>query len=339
MAGFFLLFNQFDTGDETTGFRLPSGEFDVPILLNDKRFDPSTGLLAFDLMNTDGILGDKFLANGKIQPFFQVRPRRYRFRLIDGGPSRFLQLFLTDTNNLSAHNTFFQIANDGNLLPKPLQVESVRLGVAERGDIIVDFSKFAGKSIYLENRLQQTDGRKPGSVLNAGQGDLIIRFDVVLPNVADNSQDPATITKFYSLPSTATAPRVTRTFNFVRNNGQWMINGQLMDCNTTRFTVQKNSVEKWVLVNSSGGWQHPIHIHFEEHQILSRNGVATASNSVEKARKDVTRLQFNETVELYFRFRDFKGFYPLHCHNLVHEDHAMMLKWAIDDTGDTNSQP
>jgi FtsP/CotA-like multicopper oxidase with cupredoxin domain len=339
MAGFYLLFNQFDTGDETTGFRLPSGEFDVPMMFNDKIFDSATGLLAFDLMNTDGILGDKFLVNGIIQPFFQVRPRRYRLRWLNGGPSRFYQLFLTDPNNLSANNAFFQIANDGNLMPKPVQVTSVRLGVAERCDVIIDFSKYAGKSIFIENRLQQTDGRKPGSVLAAGQGNNMVRIDVNLPSVADNSQDPATITKFYSLPSTTATPRVTRTFNFVRSNGQWQINGQVMDCNTTRFTVQKNSVEKWVLVNSSGGWQHPIHIHFEEHQILSRNGVATASNSVEKSRKDVTRLQFNETVELFFRFRDFKGFYPLHCHNLVHEDDAMMLKWAIDDTGDTNSQP
>jgi FtsP/CotA-like multicopper oxidase with cupredoxin domain len=339
LAGFFTLFNQFDTGDETTGFRLPSGEFDVPMMFNDKVFDPTTGLLAFDLFNLDGILGDKFLVNGKIQPFFQVHPRRYRLRWLDAGPSRFYQLFVTDPNNLSAHNTFFHIANDGNLLPKPLQVESVRLGVAERADVIIDFSKFAGKSIFLENRLQQTDGRKPGNVLAAGQGNNLVRFDVVLPQVADNSKDPATITKFYSLPSTAATPRVTRTFRFERTNGQWAINGQFVDCNNTRFTVQKNSVEKWVLQNNSGGWQHPIHIHFEEHQILSRNGVKTAANSVENARKDVTRLQFNETVELFFRFRDFKGFYPLHCHNLVHEDHAMMLKWAIDDVGDTNGQP
>src|SRR5437773_6143358 len=187
------LFNQFDNGDETNGagFRLPSGEFDVNIMLNDKVFDPNTGLLFFDIFNLDGILGDKFLANGKIQPFFQVHPRRYRFRFVDGGPSRFYQMFLTDLNNLSAHNAFWQISSDGNLLPKPVQVESFRMGVAQRADIIIDFSAFAGRSIYLENRLEQQDGRGPtGNVLAAGQGNLVVRFDVVLPPVQAHRPNP-----------------------------------------------------------------------------------------------------------------------------------------------------
>ena len=113
------------------------------------------GLLAFDLFNLDGILGDKFLVNGKIQPFFNVQPRRYRFRLLDTGPSRFYQFFLTDLNNLGATNPFWVIANDGNLLPAPVQVQSVRIGVAERVDVLIDFSQFAGKTISLENRLNQ----------------------------------------------------------------------------------------------------------------------------------------------------------------------------------------
>src|SRR5262245_3710782 len=341
LAGFYLLFNQFDTGDETTGFHLPSGEFDVPMLFSDRVFDPTTGLLAFDLFNTDGILGDKFLVNGKIQPFFSVHPRRYRLRWIDGGPSRFYQLFLTDTSNPSKRIPFWLIANDGNLLPRPLQVESVRLGVAERADVIIDFSQFpVGSSIFLENRLEQISGRGPtGTVLGAGQGNMLLRFDVVLPGVVDSSLDPAFIPQFYPLPDKTAIPQVTRTFRFERTKGQWAINGQFVDCNVTRFTVKKNTVEKWILQNNSGGWQHPIHIHFEEHQILSRNGAPTAPSSVENARKDVTRVQFGERVEVLFRFRDFVGPFPLHCHNLVHEDHAMMLKWAIGDIGDAKPAP
>src|SRR6266568_2313948 len=84
------------TGDESTGFHLPSfPQFDIPLVFNDKVFDPNTGELVFDLFNLDGILGDKFLVNGVIQPFFQVQPRRYRFRLLDTGPSRFYEFFLT----------------------------------------------------------------------------------------------------------------------------------------------------------------------------------------------------------------------------------------------------
>jgi FtsP/CotA-like multicopper oxidase with cupredoxin domain len=340
LVGQYLLFNQFDTGDETTGFRLPSGQFDVPMMFADKVFDPNTGLAFFDLFNTDGILGDRFLVNGKIQPFFQVAPRRYRLRWTNTGPSRWVQFFLTDPNNLGASFPFFQIANDGNLLPKPVQVTSVELGVAERADVIIDFSKFRpGQSIMLENRLEQQDGRGPtGNILAAGQGNNYLRFDVVLPAVADNSQDPATITKFYDLPTIDLSNVVRRTFNFERGNGQWQINGQFADCNVNRFTVKQGSTELWTLQNSSGGWMHPIHIHFEEHQIVSRNG-APPPLAVERSRKDVVELHHNETVQIFFRFRDFLGRYPLHCHNVVHEDHAMMALWTIGTTGDTNPNP
>ena len=338
LYGQYLLFNQFDTGDETTGFRLPSGAFDVPMIVADRVFDDSSGALAFDLFNLDGILGDKFLVNGKIQPFFQVHPRRYRLRFTNGGPSRWVQLFLTDPHDLGTTIPFYQIANDGNLLPRPVSVSSVTLGVAERGDIIVDFSKFKpGSSIYLENRLEQTDGRGPtGNTLAAGRGISYLRFDVVLPTVPDPSADPATISKFYDLPSIATAGAVNRTFVFERGNGQWQVNGKFADCSVNRFTVRQNSTEVWTLINKSGGWMHPIHIHFEENQIISRNGGPPLPV---EGRKDVIQLRHNETVKIFFRFRDFLGRYPMHCHNMVHEDHAMMALWSIGTSGDTNSEP
>ncbi|TMH32463.1 MAG: hypothetical protein E6H63_02610, partial [Betaproteobacteria bacterium] len=116
LAGFYALFNQFDTGDELTGFHLPSfPQFDIHMMFADKVFDSRTGLLAFDLFNLDGILGDRFTVNGKIQPVLHVSPRRYRLRWLDAGPSRFYQFFLTDLNNLGAHNLFWQISTDGNL--------------------------------------------------------------------------------------------------------------------------------------------------------------------------------------------------------------------------------
>src|SRR5712692_8966339 len=141
LLGFYCLFNQFDTGDESTGFHLPSfPQFDIQLAFADKIYDPTTGQLVFDLFNLDGILGDKFLVNGVIQPFFNVQPRRYRFRLLDTGPSRFFEFFLTGAvgTNSPTTNPFFVIGNDGNLLPNPVQVNSVRIGVAERVDIIID---------------------------------------------------------------------------------------------------------------------------------------------------------------------------------------------------------
>jgi FtsP/CotA-like multicopper oxidase with cupredoxin domain len=348
LAGFYLLYNQFDTGNELTGFRLPGVpgsdfyapiQFDVPLMLADRVFDPSTGLLFFDLFNLDGILGDKFLVNGKIQPFFEVEPRRYRFRVLNSGPSRWYQVFLTDRGS-NTQIPFWMISNDGNLLPKPLNVRSITLAVAERQDIIIDFRAWAGKTLYFENRLEQVDGRGPtGNTLAAGAGNFVLQFRVKgSTSVSDGSADPSTM-RFYNLPDHTAPARVTRTFEFVRGNGQWQINGRLMDadCSTVRFRVKQNTVEHWILDNNSGGWMHPIHIHVEEFQILARNGVAPGVTEV--SRKDITPLHHNETVQLFFRFRDWEGRYPMHCHNVVHEDHAMMLRWDIDQQGDSTGTP
>ena len=344
LAGMYLLFNDHDTGDELTGFHLPSfPQFDMPMVFNDKVIDPTTGQIFFDLFNLDGFLGDRFLVNGKVQPVLHVSPRRYRFRWLDTGPSRFYQLFLTDLTNLSANNTFWQISTDGNLTDKPYQVSSARLGVSERVDVIVDFTGKAGKTFYIENRLQQTDGRGPigDNLFSAGQGDLLLKIVVDGPVVNDNSANPANITAFYGFPSTTDTPRVSRQFDFDNKNGNWTINDKLFACDDIRFQVLKNSVEKWTLNNKGRDWHHPVHIHFEEFQTLSINGQAPATSPlVQKGRKDVARLESRDTHVLFFRFRDFHGKYPIHCHNVVHEDHAMMARFDIVDTGgDTNSRP
>ena len=352
LTGFYCLFNDHDTGNETTGFRLPGVQassnfftpllYDVPMMLSDRVFDPSTGLLSFDLFNFDGILGDKFLVNGKIQPFFQVEPRRYRFRLLNAGPSRFYQVFLTD-QGANTQIPFYQISTDGNLLPHPVRVTNSIIAVAQRMDVIIDFKNFAGKTLYFENRMEQVDGRGPtGNTLAAGAGNFLLQFRVgTTVSHADASADPASGSMaFYSLPSKTATPRVSRSFRFERGNGMWQINGQIMssDCAQPRFQVQQNSIEYWTLQNNSGGWMHPVHIHFEEHQIISQN---LALLTTDVSRKDVYRLQHNASSQLFFRFRDFQGRYPFHCHNVVHEDHAMMLRWDIVPApgGDTNSQP
>lgn len=373
LTGFYCLFNNLDTGDESTGFHLPSfPQFDIPLHFSDRVFDPNTGDLVFDLFNLDGILGDKFLVNGVIQPFFQVEPRRYRFRLLDTGPSRFYEFFLTgNINSNPTTNPFWLIGTDGNLIPAPVQVTSVRIGPAERVDIIIDFSSLAGQTVYLENRLSQLNGQGPVAVDSqlfaqnepvntecstvlaktvpaikaAGSGDLILQFQVSGTAVQDGSADPRT-QKFYSLPTTTDTPRIVRTFKFDRLNGQWSVNGQFMDCGigpsgfseTFRFTVQENSSEHWLLTNLTGDWTHPVHIHLEEHQILSRNR-KLPTVATDLGRKDVTQLHPNERVELFFRFRDWLHKYPIHCHNVVHEDHAMMALWHIEATGDNIQVP
>lgn len=369
LAGMEFLFNAFDTGDETTGFRLPSffpyPRFDLPLIFADKLFTPE-GELCFDTFGLDGLVGDKFLVNGKMQPFMNVERRRYRFRLLDAGPSRFYQFFLTNPGNLNQQIKYWAITTtDGNFLTHPIQVPSVRLSVAERVDIIIDFNEIfqntGARTIRLENRLEQTNGRGPtDKILNAGQGNYLLEFRIVGDTPAqDDSKSPAQMiadAQAAGKPCTF-APicipprptdnaaaqedriRITRNFRFERGNGQWQINQQFVDCTRFRFKVQRNSAERWILRNNSGGWQHPIHIHMEEFQIVRRNDKLIQLGDIEFGRKDVLRLGFNEEVELLFRFRDFRGGYPMHCHNTIHEDHAMMLLFDVANDGDNLKDP
>jgi FtsP/CotA-like multicopper oxidase with cupredoxin domain len=368
LAGFHYIFNEFDTGNEATGFHLPTfPEFDIPLFLADKLFTPE-GELCFDTFEFDGLVGDKFTVNGRIQPFLEVQKRRYRFRILDGGPSRFYRLYLTNPDNTSQSIPFWQIANDGNLLPRPIEITSTLLSVAERADVIIDFKKIWDRfghpsRIWLENRLQQTNGRGPdGDILPPGNpAHVVLEFRFVGPDVvADGSFDPEPVS-FPNVPcspndcvfapiclprvptDTAASPtdriRLTRTFEFERTNGQWVINDRFMDCTRFRFTVQRNTAERWILRNNSGGWSHPIHIHLEEFRIVRRNGRLIQCGNVEFSRKDVARLGPNDEVEIVMRFRDFRGGYPMHCHNTVHEDHAMMLLWQVQDVGDNITQP
>src|SRR5215510_10936118 len=162
-----------DRGNETlvdgVNLRLPSGklldfgniDFDVNLIVSDAAFDQA-GQLFFDIFNTDGFLGDVPLVNMVYAPFFEVLPRKYRFRILNACMSRFWQLGLAD---LSGNTVPFQfIANDGNLVVNPIPNTALaggtldQQGTAERYDIVVDFSRFRiGDKIRLVNRLRMRD--------------------------------------------------------------------------------------------------------------------------------------------------------------------------------------
>ena len=326
LAGFHLYFDDVDSGNEQDpnpqALRLPSGAFDIPLMFTDKAFD-SAGKAWFDPFNFDGFLGDKWLVNGKIQPYFNVARRKYRFRMLDGGPSRNYGLALSNAAMMTL------IATDGNLLPAPILVPEVVLGVAQRRDVIIDFSQYPiGTEIILENIIEQRDGRMPtGKVLNPGSP--VLKFIVDRDAVGaeqDFSQVPPSLR---SLPvmDLATAQQHQRMFVFERKNGAWAINGNFFDGDIPTFTVKQGQPEIWTLKNGGGGWLHPIHIHLEESRILLRNG--GIPGIAEQGRHDVILLGPGDEVKIYIRFRTFLGKYVMHCHNTLHEDHAMMLRFDV----------
>ena len=122
-----------------------------------------------------------------------------------------------------------------------------------------------------------------------------------------------------------------RTFLLERNGGsgseiQWLINGLQFDPVASLADVRQGSGEVWTIANGGGGWVHPLHIHMEEHRVLSRTG---GLHPDDNSKEDVVALGPGESVTVYRKFRTFLGPYVCHCHNLAHEDHAMMFGWSI----------
>ena len=231
---------------------------------------------------------------------------------------------------------FTHIANDGNLLPAPLTNQfSVRIAPAERADIVVNFASFpVGTTLYLVNQLQQVDTRRPASVQAPGTRVLKIIVDRNPPASAPNP--PAPPSRAASAARPCPLPRNSLRCRFVSGSsiaasGIWRVNGQVFNVLAPRATVTKGSTEIWEFTNLDNGWQHPIHIHFEEVRILSKtvNGVNVPVPVHERGRKDVVVLGERMTVRVLVRFRDFTGKYMMHCHNLTHEDHAMMVRFDI----------
>ncbi len=333
LAGFYLLYDGLDSGDERdpdpAALRLPSHPYDYPLMFQDLRFDPG-GIHFYDQLDSEGTLGDKVAVNGKIEPVLRVARRKYRLRLLNAGPSRFYEFYLVNAANSAQRFTY--IANDGNLLPAPLLGQTrVRLGVAERADIVVDFSVHPlGTELYLVNRLQQEDTRGPKDVKAPGMRVLKILVDRTPPDV-DASRVPASLRPLPSPTAAEIASARVRRWEFARKGGLWTINDRLVDVGSARATIDKGSAEIWELVNPSGGWSHPIHIHFEEGFILGKvvGGDKVAVPAHERGRKDVFVLGPNAAMRVFLRFRDFPGKYVMHCHNTIHEDHAMMVRWDI----------
>jgi FtsP/CotA-like multicopper oxidase with cupredoxin domain len=386
LSGFFLFFDEQDTGNENdpspTAWRLPSGDFDVPLMLHDVLF-AANGQVVFDPFNTDGILGDKYTVNRKIQPFFKVARRKYRFRITNGGPSRFYQLFLRGRDR---DYPFTVIAGDGNVLTQPLEANSIYLSVAQRVDVVIDFAQFnPGDFLYLQNRLLQTNGKGPTErMMEPSPEDSIMRFDVTGDRVPDPSRIPARLRNLPKIDLSKVRRR--RTFVFDYNGGLWTVNGQVYDPNRVDARIEQGTAEIWTLRNQGKNWSHPIHSHFAEYLLLEANGVPlgplseasiqqplaagqpapdshpeidvietsrrdqhpafkisaprqtlTADVFMGGRRRDMATLNPSDELVVYTKWDDFLGKYVMHCHNVVHEDHAMMIRWDIVPPGQGDS--
>jgi FtsP/CotA-like multicopper oxidase with cupredoxin domain len=175
------------------------------------------------------------------------------------------------------------------------------------------------------NRLEQTNPRTPETeLLPLNQAAQLLKFILKPATATDHSRVPNILRP---LPAMDTPVVRTREWDFDRTNGMWTVNGRLFDHNRIDAYIKRGTAEIW-RIRTAGGWSHPVHIHVEEQRVLSYNGRPVTSGPL-FARKDVFTLRQGDEMELYVRFRDWLGRYPMHCHNTVHEDHAMMVRLEL----------
>ncbi|WP_305910008.1 multicopper oxidase domain-containing protein [Methylomarinum sp. Ch1-1] len=335
LSGMAIFYDHIDSGDENDkhphALRLPgnmrfggapgsANGYDISLILHDVRFD-SSGNPAYNVFDTDGHLGDLITVNRKVMPYLNVERRKYRFRIYDGGPSRFYELQLGDGD------PFFIISNDGNLLEEPVEATSIVLGPANRQDVIIDFSRYSpGQTVEFFNVMEQINGQGPsGRRLDGPSRMNVMQFRIIDSNVEDNSQIPDFMRKLP--PINLNEVVAEREWVFDHDMGLWTVNGSFMDPTIISAAPRQGTAEIWHFRNAGSSWAHPCHVHFEEFQVLEWNG--KKPTGVLRSRKDVATLGPNDHAKVFYRFDDFVGRYVIHCHNNVHEDNAMMLRWDI----------
>ena len=312
--------------DAELALPIPHGQYDVPMILKDAMFQEN-GDLVIDDNNENGIYGDVILVNGVPWPRMEVEPRKYRFRVLNASVSRSYDLSLDTGEPLTV------IATDGGLMPAPQPCSHVKVGMAERYEVVIDFAKYKpGQKVTLKNRSPKNniDHDTTGVVCQ-----FVVGAHVTDPRSNEIPQDLNPNMNVMGLKETDA--KTTRLMRFERKDGHWTVNGQTWedvvnsDYALTVANPGLGDVEIWELENPSGGWFHPVHIHLVDFKVLDRNG--RPPEDWEKGPKDVVYVGENEKVRVLMRFENQVGRYMMHCHNLVHEDHDMMVQFEVGGGG------
>jgi spore coat protein A len=334
-----------DAKADLSGVVLPSiyGWNDFPLMIADKAFS-STGNLLFDDHGHSGTFGDVVTVNGRAWPVMKVEPRVYRFRVLNASVSRGYRLAMSDARKMAL------VGTDAGLTAKVTHLSDFRIGMAERYEILIDFSKDkAGKVVDLLNKgvKNAPDYDNTGKVLRfqvvaPGAGTVISPAPTPKPPQSPAPTKPADGAPLFKLAAAMdadlplTSPiAAVRNLQLTRQHGEWTVGPytweQVIASGYTKSFAnpQPGTVEKWIVTNSSGGWFHPLHIHLVDFRVLKRNGAAPYAWEAAGG-KDVVYVGENETVELLMQFHpQDHGRYMIHCHNLTHEDRDMMTQFIV----------
>lgn len=343
LAGLFLV-----SDDEETAAGLPTGEFDIPLVIQDRVFDQRNQLVYLSghpMEQMSGFLGDWILVNGRPDFRLAAASRAYRLRLLNGSNSRIYKLAWQDGQPLTV------IATDGGLLETPVQRRYAMLGPGERLELWADFSNYPVGSELTLVSLPFDAGTMSGGRMGRG----MMGAGTALPNGAGFSiltvhvkrreketgvlpQRLSTINRYRR--QDAVNRKYPRRFHLVMQHMAWTINGRTfrMQEVASDEKVRLNTLEVWEFINQGGGMgmmggmnmPHPMHLHGMQFQVLERQGVRHAGY-VDEGWKDTVLLMPGERVKILVRFADYSGLFLYHCHNLEHEDMGMMRNYLIED--------
>ncbi|MCY0937608.1 multicopper oxidase family protein [Streptomyces sp. H34-S4] len=299
MHGFYLI-----EGEDERLLGLPSGQYDVPIMIRDAHFDAAGGLI-LDVEHPEA--RSTMLANGRPLPYFPVAARKYRFRLLNSSIHKIFELDLGGVEMV-------QIASDGGLLPEPVTRTKLTLAPAERIEIVVDFSRQdIGSNLVL------SDATGP-----------VMRFDVKR-RAADYSRVPARLRPLPALPAPARTRRLK--FAVAPSKMAYAINDLSWDPDRVDTVVQNGTTEVWEIYNADtvdsefGGIDHTFHLHLVQFRVLDRDGKPPLPG--ESGFKDTVLVRPGETLRVQATFKGWPGKYVYHCHMQEHNVAGMMAQLEI----------
>ena len=320
LAGLFII-----NDAEEAALNLPSGVYEIPLVIQDKRFT-TTGIdynpSMMDVMT--GYIGDTMIVNGVASPYTEVSTRFYRLRILNGSNARIYNLSLSNNADLII------IGNDGGLLKNPAAVKNILLAPGERLDVLVNFTGLTpGTDVFLESKEFNNAGNAQGK-----KEFKILKFKIT-KRVNDSFTIPVSLSSFNAVSPSSSS----KTRNFILNamqmgsgmnmTGIHRINGKTYDKNRIDETVATNETEIWVFDNSKGDEPHPMHLHAVHFQVLERRGGRGQLIASESGWKDTVLVMPGETVKIIIPFANLTGVFVFHCHNLEHEDDGMMLQYRL----------
>jgi spore coat protein A, manganese oxidase len=353
--------------EEEDALNLPSGEYEMPLLIQDRSFLADGSLWyppapqGTHPMWMQEYFGETICVNGKATPYLEVEPRKYRFRMVNGSNSRFYHLTIVpaDKSGKPAGRPveappFRQIGTDAGLLPAPLTLHYLIFSPGERFDVVIDFSEHAGANLAMTN-----DAPAPYA-----RGGEVVPLEVMLFKVTkplagkDTSLLPGTLSAIAPLnPAHAVCERLLALTEMDRPSDGYtmmgMLGGKHWDDPITE-DPKAGTLEIWSFANTTGD-VHPMHIHLVRFQVLNRQpfdvrqylqsgklvytGIPMSPESNERpAWKDTVKTYAGYITRVIAKFdlpagtqvtpgQEFR--YVWHCHMLEHEDNEMMRPYNV----------